>query len=109
MLLAAVRSALALAGAGVLFGTAQGFVYPTLNAFTIDQAEPGQLGRAQTLYNGAFNLGVTAGSMGFGPVVEHAGHRVMFVCAGATAAAALAVFVVGARHARGWHPAGRLR
>src|SRR5206468_2126634 len=69
-LLAAVRSVLALATAGLLFGTAQGFVYPTLNAFTIELAEPGQLGRTQTLYNGAFNLGTTAGSMALGLVAQ---------------------------------------
>src|SRR5438128_343793 len=51
-LLATVRSAPALATAGLLFGTAQGFVYPTLNAYTIDLAEPAQLGRTQTLYHG---------------------------------------------------------
>jgi MFS family permease len=96
VMLAAVRSAPALAVAGVLFGTAQGFVYPTLNAFAIDQAESGQLGRAQTLYNGAFNLGVTAGSVALGPIAEAFGHRVMFLCAAAMAASALAVFAVGA-------------
>src|SRR3989442_10841191 len=59
----------------------QGFVYPTLNAFTIDLAEPGQLGRTQTLYNGAFNLGTTAGSMALGLVAHTFGHRVMFLVA----------------------------
>ena len=108
-LLAVVGSALALAGTGVLFGTAQGFVYPTLNAFTIDQAEPGQFGRAQTLYNGTFNLGVTTGSMGLGAIVERSGHRVMFLYAAAMAAAALVVFVWGARRTRGWHPARGVR
>ena len=96
-LLAAVRSALALATAGLLFGTAQGFVYPTLNAFTIDLAEPGQLGRTQTLYNGGFNLGTTAGSMALGPVAHAFGHRAMFLVAAGMAAAALAVFALGAR------------
>ena len=95
-LLATVRSALALATAGLLFGTAQGFVYPTLNAFTIDLAEPGQLGRTQTLYNGAFNLGTTAGSMALGPVAHAFGHRAMFLVAAGAAAAALAVFALGA-------------
>ncbi len=96
-LLAAVRSALALATAGLLFGTAQGFVYPTLNAFTLDLAEPGQLGRTQTLYNGAFNLGTTAGSMALGPVAQALGHRATFLVAAAMAATALVVFAVGAR------------
>jgi len=94
--LAAARSAAALAAAGVLFGTAQGFVYPTLNAFTIDLAEAGQLGRVQTLYNGAFNVGTTGGSMLLGPIAQAFGHRVAFLCAAAMAAAALGVFGVGA-------------
>ncbi len=98
-LLAAVRSPLALATTGLLFGTAQGFVYPTLNAFTIDQAGAGQLGRTQTLYNGTFNLGTTTGAMALGAVVEAMGHRAMFFCAALLVAGALAVFGVGARAA----------
>jgi MFS family permease len=98
-LLAAVRSAPALAGAGVLFGTAQGFVYPTLNAFTIDMVDGSQLGRVQTLYNGAFNLGTTAGSMALGTVVQDFGHRAMFLCASGVAVVALVVFSTGVRAA----------
>src|SRR6266566_3980333 len=93
-LLATVRSASALATAGLLFGTAQGFVYPTLNAYTIDLAEPGQLGRTQTLYNGAFNLGTTAGSMALGLVAHTFGHRVMFLVAAGMAVAALALLLL---------------
>jgi MFS family permease len=95
--LAAVGSALALVAAGLLFGTAQGVVYPTLNAFAIDQSEPGQLGRVQTLYNGAFNLGTTAGSMGFGAVANAWGHRSAFVCAAGAAAVALVVFALAGK------------
>jgi MFS family permease len=95
--LACVPSAPWLAGAGVLFGTAQGFVYPTLNAFAIDHAEADQLGRAQTLYNGAFNLGVTAGSVVLGSVVDAVGHRRMFLCAAGVAGLGLAVFRRGTR------------
>jgi MFS family permease len=93
--LAAVRSVAALAGAALLFGTAQGIVYPTLNAFTIDQAEESQFGRAQTLYNGAFNLGVTSGSILLGPVVEAFGYRATFLCGAGLAAAALVIFAAG--------------
>lgn len=93
--LASVRTGVALAVAALAFGTAQGFVYPTLNAFTVDQAETGQLGRAQTLYNGAFNLGVTAGSIGLGALVEAVGHRGMFLFAAGVAAAGLGIFSVG--------------
>ena len=93
--LAAVRSTGMLAAAALLFGTAQGIVYPTLNAFTIDQALEGQFGRAQTLYNGAFNLGVTTGSILLGPLVEAVGYRPMFLCAAGMAAAGLGVFTLG--------------
>lgn len=92
--LAAVHSALTLAGAALLFGIAQGFVFPTLNAFTIDQAHPERIGRVQTLFNGSFNVGVTIGSLAFGSVVESLGYRSMFVCAAAMAALGLAVFVL---------------
>ena len=98
-LLAYVHSTLALAGTGLLFGTAQGFVYPTLNAFTVDQAAAGQMGRVQALYNGTFNLGVTLGSVALGPVVHDHGHRVMFLCSAGAALGALAVFGIGARRA----------
>src|SRR2546425_8913097 len=75
----------------------QGFVYPTLNAFTIDLAEPGQLGRTQTLYNGAFNLGTTAGSMALGPVAHAFRHRAMFLVAAAPARRAPAALALRPR------------
>jgi MFS family permease len=91
--LAAVRTPLALAAVGVVFGSAQGMVYPTLNAFALERAEPGQFGRLQTLFNGAFNLGVTAGSFALGGVADAYGHPRVFLCAAATAGVALALFV----------------
>ena len=91
--LAAVHSVGALAAVGVVFGAAQGIAYPTLNAYAIEHAPPGQLGRLQTLFNGAFNLGVTAGSFVLGAVADAYGHRPVFLCAGATAAVAAALFV----------------
>lgn len=91
--LAAVHSVAMLGVVGVVFGTAQGIVYPTLNAFAIDHAPPGQLGRLQTLFNGSFNLGVTAGSFALGGVADAYGHRTAFACAGAIAAVAMGIFV----------------
>jgi MFS family permease len=92
--LATVHSVLALAVVGVVFGTAQGILYPTLNAFAIEHAPVGQLGRLQTLFNGAFNLGVTAGSFVLGTVADAYGHRPVFLCAGVTAMLAMVLFVV---------------
>lgn len=95
--LAVVHAVATLALAGVAFGLAQGLSYPTLNAFAIDQTGTDRLGRVQTLYNGAFNLGTTSGSMLFGPVVQAYGHRPMFGCAAGVAALAFAIFRVGTR------------
>src|SRR3989442_12511405 len=87
----------------------QGFVYPTLNAFTIDLAEPGQLGRTQTLYNGAFNLGTTAGSMALGPVAHAFGHPAMFLVAAGTAPPPPPAFASSARAATPRRPRARPR
>jgi MFS family permease len=91
--LALVHTVLTLALTGVVFGTAQGICYPTMNAFVIEGVPPGQLGRIQTLFNGAFNLGVTGGSFGLGAVADAYGHRLVFVCAGTIALGALGLFV----------------
>jgi predicted MFS family arabinose efflux permease len=95
--LSGVHSTLAFLAAGVSFGLAQGVVYPTLNAFSVDLAGTGQLGRVQSFYNGTFNLGITSGAFAFGPVVNAFGHRVMFVCAAAAALLAFVVFLGGTR------------
>ncbi len=96
--LATVHSVLLLGIVGLVFGAMQGLVFPTLNAFAIAHAEPTQIGRLQTFFNGTFNLGVTAGAMLLGNVVDAFGHRSAFRFAAATAL--LAVVLVAA----GTHP-----
>ena len=98
--LATVHSVLALGLAGVGFGTAQGFAFPTLNAFTVQGVPPGHLGRVQTFFNGAFNLGVTFGSIALGNVVELAGHRAGFLCGALLAFTSAAIFAAGTGRAR---------
>ena len=93
--LAWVQGPLELAATGLLFGLAQGVVYPTLNAFSVDQARPGQIGRVQSIYNGAFNIGTTLGSLLLGSVVHAFGHRRMFLCAAGVAMTAFVVFAIG--------------
>ncbi|HEY8516255.1 MAG TPA: MFS transporter [Candidatus Binatia bacterium] len=95
--LARVDSTLTFLVAGVSFGLAQGVVYPTLNAFSVDLAAEGQLGRVQAFYNGTFNLGITSGSFALGPVVNAFGHRTMFVCAAGAALLAFVLFLGGTR------------
>lgn len=95
--LSGVHSIVTFLAAGLSFGLAQGIVYPTMNAFSVDLAEAGQLGRVQAFYNGTFNLGITAGSFVLGPVVHAFGHRTMFVYASGVALLAFLLFLGGTR------------
>jgi MFS family permease len=95
LLIAAVHSLLALVLTGALFGIAQGINYPTLHAYLIDITPEAHLGRAQALFNGAFNLGVTSSAFAFGAVAHQLGYRPMFLMAGAMPLIALAfVFLI---------------
>ncbi|MEO8604948.1 MAG: MFS transporter [bacterium] len=93
--LASVHSLPSLFAAGALFGTAQGINYPTLHAYLVDLSSEAQLGRAQALFNGAFNLGVSGSAFAFGIVAEHYGYRVMFTLAAVMPVAACVVFGLG--------------
>jgi MFS family permease len=81
LLLAFVRSVGMLMTAAALFGLAQGLSYPTLNAFAVDLSAEAHLGRTQALFNGTFNVGVTASAFAFGAVAARFGHRPMFAVA----------------------------
>ncbi len=104
-LLSTVRNVPMLVVAGMMFGLAQGINYPTMHAFIVDLASDAHLGRAQALFNGAFNLGVTSSAFAFGTVAEHFGHRPMFALASLTPVAAWLVFLLFGRAAdrRGVH------
>ncbi len=90
--LADATNVAALAAAGAAFGIAQGISYPTLHAYMVDISTKPQFGRAQALFNGAFNLGVMSSAFVFGQVADHFGHRVMFGVAGFTPTLAALVF-----------------
>jgi len=90
--LALVHSVPVLIAVGILFGGAQGISYPTLHAFLVDLSPDAQLGRAQALFNGAFNLGTMSSAFLFGPVADHFGQRPMFMLAAVTPLAASALF-----------------
>jgi MFS family permease len=90
--LALARSIPVLVVAGVLFGGAQGISYPTLHAFLVDLTADDQLGRAQALFNGSFNLGVMSSAFLFGPVADYVGQRPMFALAALTPLLACGLF-----------------
>jgi len=81
-----------LIASGALFGIAQGVSYPTLHAYLVDTCPGPLLGRAQALFNGAFNLGVMSSALIFGQIADLLGQRPMFVIAACTPLAASIVF-----------------
>lgn len=95
--LAVVRSVPVLVLAGTLFGAAQGLSYPTMHAFLVDLSPNEHLGRAQALFNGAFNLGVMSSAFIFGVVADQWGQRPMFAMAGLTPLLGCALFYMFGR------------
>lgn len=83
-----------LALVGLAFGTGHGFLYPALNAFVVDVSRPEDRGKAMSLYNAAFNLGITLGAVVFGRVAEAEGYDKMFIAAGLTVLLGLPFFLV---------------
>ncbi len=92
-LLAFVRSQAGVAVAGVVFGIAQGLLYPTMNAFVADLSHPANIGRSQSLFSGSYSLGIATCSFFFGSIAEHYGFRAMFLVALAITLVGFAVFV----------------
>jgi MFS family permease len=82
--------------AGALFGCSQGISYPTLHAFLVDVTAGEHMGRAQALFNGAFNLGVMSSAFIFGVVADHLGQRPMFMMAALMPLVACGLFSAGA-------------
>lgn len=103
--LALVYSVPELVLVGALFGTAQGLSYPTLHAFLVDLTADEHMGRAQALFNGAFNLGGMISAFLFGLVADHFGQRPMFTVAALMPLAACALFYAYGRPAVTARPA----
>lgn len=95
LLLAFVRDYRVLVAIGALFGTAQGLLYPTMNALVTDWSTPGNIGRTQSLFSGSFSLGISTCSFFFGTIVENHGYTTMFLTALAITLIGFVVFVLG--------------
>jgi MFS family permease len=65
VLLAFVRSEFGLVFVGLIFGMAQGLLYPTMNALVADWSKPGNIGRTQSLFSGSYSLGISVCSAMF--------------------------------------------
>jgi MFS family permease len=66
---------------GFAFGAAHGLLYPTLNALLLEFLPVGRRGFGMVLYNGAFTLGTSAGSLGWGLLAKHQGYPAVYTVA----------------------------
>ena len=94
MLLAFIEGVPGLALAGIAFGMGHGLLYPALNALVVDVSRQADRGKAMSLYNASFNLGVTLGAVVFGRVAEARGYDTMFVVAGLSVFLGLLFFLI---------------
>jgi predicted MFS family arabinose efflux permease len=93
------RSTLGVLMVGVVFGIAQGLLYPTMNALVADWSSPRNIGRTQSIFSGSFGLGIHLCAYFFGGVVETHGYGTMFMIAFGITLIGMAVFVLGTEDA----------
>lgn len=78
----------------ILYGIGFGSAHPTLQAATIRLAPPERRGIATASFYTAFDLGIGLGSIALGGVLQMAGYKILYLLCAASAATALAVFVL---------------
>ncbi len=101
VVLSATRSMSGMLVAAIIFGTAQGLLYPTMNALVTDWSSAHNIGRTQSLFSGSYSLGIATCSFFFGTVAERHGFTVMFLAAFAITLVGLATFLAGPRESPG--------
>lgn len=79
--------------AGAMLGLAQGIYYPAFNAVAIDCAAATERGKVMAAYNGAFNLGLSAGSIALGYVLAATNYQTIFAIAATISVAAFGLLV----------------
>lgn len=82
---------LGLVWTGAAFGVAHGLFYPALNAVALTGAGPDVRGKVTALFNGAFNVGFSGGSLALGYVAVGLGYGPVFALAAVSSALALAL------------------
>lgn len=70
---------------GAALGLAHGILYPTLNAYVVELAQPAMRGRAMTYYNGAFGVGTGLAGLVMGPLAKAQGYPAIYICGTALA------------------------
>lgn len=86
-----------LAGTGLLYGLAHGFLYPVLNAHLVGIVQPGDRGKSNALFTATFNGGMMLFAFAMGFLIDATGSYVpaFNVCAVSFAAAALVLALHG--------------
>lgn len=97
--LSMVRTLPGILATGLAFGSAQGLLYPTMNALVADWSTPANIGRNQSIFSGSYSMGIATCSFFFGSVAEHHGYTVMFLSAAAISAIGLVIFALGSGEA----------
>jgi MFS family permease len=76
---------------GLAFGAAHGILYPTLNALLLETLPSARRGLGMALYNGAFNLGSSVGSLAWGLIAKQQGYPLVYTLAAGASLLAAAV------------------
>jgi predicted MFS family arabinose efflux permease len=80
--------------AALIFGTNQGFLYPTLGALVVDRVDTASRGRALGLFSGLFHLGVFLNASIMGNVAAHFGYPRLYWFSAAVALFSLFFFAL---------------
>jgi MFS family permease len=99
LMFAYFRSSAGILAVGIVFGVAQGLLYPTMNALVADWSSPANIGRTQSYFSGSFGLGIHGCAYFFGSVVEGYGYETMFLACLAITLVGMVVFVFGTEEA----------
>ncbi len=74
---------------GLVLGLAHGTLFPVLSALVVEGSQPELRGARLAYFNGSFNVGMVASTLGFGALASVIGYRWIFVVAGALSLSAL--------------------
>ncbi len=80
--------------AGVLNGTAHGFLFPAINALALNRSSDGNFGKAQSLFGAAFSAGMTLGVFSHGVIAAAFGYSAMFLSLACWILVGLLIFLV---------------
>lgn len=81
--------------AALFYGVGFGMVHPTLMALLVDRVDEKGRGAAMGTFTAAFDLGIGAGSILLGVVLQFAGFTVMYLLGGVIVLAGTAWFITG--------------